>query len=85
MVLFGNYTRIGEAKRVREKESQKAESRVLYTQQTAAFQAKNRHGLAPEIHMPDDPEQMMPTFREAMMKARRPIPQKKGQFNDTAA
>jgi hypothetical protein len=71
MVLFGNYERFSDGKSRKEKESQKIETRVLYTKQTAAFQAKNRHGLASEIYMPDDPSQMMPTFREAMMKARK--------------
>lgn len=68
MVLFGNYYRITtEGKR--QKESTKKQVRVLYTEETTAFAAKNRHGLPPEIYMPDNPAGMVDTFRAELKKA----------------
>ncbi len=46
------------------------EDRIIYTQRTAAFDAKNRLGLPSEIRLPRDHEKGFSTLRDTMAAAR---------------
>lgn len=71
VVLFLNFdtvakkeSRGGKAKGV------KGDERVFYTQRTAAYDAKNRLGLPPEIAIPSTPDGCFRAMRDAMQAAR---------------
>jgi hypothetical protein len=51
MVLFGNWLTLTDDKK--KGKAQGGHHRILYTERTAAYDAKNRHGLPPQIELPD--------------------------------
>lgn len=69
IVLFGNYYTAIDDKGVRAK-GKGGTQRVIYTERTAAFDAKNRHGLPPDIYLPNGPAESAQAFRQAMMEAK---------------
>lgn len=74
VVLFGNFsTTVVTGKREDVTKKGKAlggSERVLYTERTAAFDAKNRLGLPPEIDLGDTPEKAWEAFSSAVKQAR---------------
>ena len=76
IVLFYNYhTEVLQAKSDRGDVTKRGKGaggtiRVLYTQRTAAYDAKNRHGLPEEITAGNSPEEAWNNFRAAMTVAR---------------
>ncbi len=64
IVMFGNFF---EDETTRKKNSAK-QTRVLYTQQTMAWDAKHRHGLSPEIYLPEGPAAAVQEFRNALIQ-----------------
>lgn len=70
VVLFGNYEIIVDAKRNAVKGKATSQRRVVYTQRTAAYDAKNRLGLPPEIDMGDSAEEAWENFSGAVKEAR---------------
>ncbi len=56
IVLFGNFLSIVDKKG----KGVGGDERMLYTEHRDTHDAKNRHGMEPEIEMGDDPEEMWP-------------------------
>lgn len=72
MVVFMNYY----VETVKERRGDKAKGRggqhrIMYTEYTAAFEAKNRHGLPPEIDMGNSGKEAWANLTAAMAKARK--------------
>lgn len=77
MVLFGNFetfvtggTAGTDTKQGRKGKGTGGNLRMLYTERTAAYDAKNRVGLPAEIEMGTSPAQAWKNFREAIVAAR---------------
>lgn len=71
VVLFANFETFAKKDRGAMKaKGMGGAGRVLYTQRTAAFDAKNRFGLPPEIPMADSPDGGWKAFSSAMRQAR---------------
>ncbi len=75
-ILFGNFeTTIGAVKENKKTGEQKGKAsggkfRVMYTERDAAYDAKNRLGLAPEIEMGESPEEAWKNFVAALKVGR---------------
>lgn len=75
-ILFGNFetavTAVKENKRTGEQKGKGigGNVRILYTERTAAYDAKNRLGLPPEIEMGESPEQAWQNFLSALKSGR---------------
>lgn len=65
-VFFGNYFEYTEKEKNSEAKGKGGTTRLLYATHTAAFDAKNRFGMADEIEMPDDPTKLWSTLETAM-------------------
>jgi hypothetical protein len=66
-VLFGTFQTVTEQDRQTKKfKGIGGTQRVLHTQQTDAYVAKNRYGMEPTLTMPEDPAQMWPTIINAI-------------------
>ena len=75
MVLFGNFETFAKKDRGALKaKGVGGENRVLYTQRTAAWDAKNRHGLPPEIPMGKSAAESWKNLLGAMKAARPTVP-----------
>lgn len=76
IILFGNFETvvqggtIGEGTKQGRKGKGAGSIRMLYTQRSAAYDAKNRIGLASEIEMGGSPEQAWANFRQAVAEGR---------------
>jgi len=67
MVLFGNYvTTVLTDKQGRNPKAQGGTRRVLYTQRTATWDAKNRHGLPEQLECGDSPAAAYAAFLAAL-------------------
>jgi len=66
-VLFGNFeTVVRDENAKKSKASMAAQSRILYTERRAAWDAKNRNGLAPEIDLGNSPDEAFQAFKLAI-------------------
>jgi hypothetical protein len=66
-VLFGTFQTVTEEDRkTKRTKGIGGTQRVLHTQQTDAYVAKNRYGMEPTIYMPDDPAAMWQAVADAI-------------------
>lgn len=71
VVLFGNYEVVVDTKRRNDaKGKASSQRRMIYTERTAAYDAKNRLGLPPEIDMGDSAAEAWANFSGAVKEAR---------------
>lgn len=76
VILFGNFessvSGVRENKKTGEKKGkgEGGQDRILYTVRHAAYDAKNRLGLPPEIEMGNSPAQAFSAFKEAVKEGR---------------
>lgn len=67
LVLFGNYITAIDKKPGQQKgKGRGGTQRMLYTERSAAWDAKHRHGLEPQILLGDSPTEAYQSFLEAM-------------------
>lgn len=67
-VLFGTFVTVTQEKKGRTKGIGGTE-RVIHTQRTDGYDAKNRYGMTQQIQLPDDPAQMWPTVWAEMQRS----------------
>lgn len=70
MVIFLNYY-VETAKEGGKHKGRGGQDRVMYTEYTAAFEAKNRHALPAEIEMGDSGKQSWTNLKAELVKARK--------------
>lgn len=66
MVLFGNYFTVTKGPEKRKTKAKGGTRRMLYSERTAAWDAKNRHGLPAEIELGNSPNEAYQAFVNAM-------------------
>lgn len=75
-VLFGNFeTVVRDENAKKSKASMAAQARILYTERRAAWDAKNRNGLPPEIELGNTPETAFQSFKAAIAAKRTEVTQ----------
>lgn len=67
-VLFGTFVTVTQEKKGRTKGIGGTE-RMVYAQRTDGYDAKNRYGMASQLHLPDNPAQMWATVWGEMQRA----------------
>lgn len=70
-VLFVNFDQHVKEERGKRAKGVGGQGRTMYCERTAAFDAKNRHGLPEEIDLGDSPEQAFQNFKAAMAAGRK--------------
>lgn len=71
MILFANYETFVQAERGARPKGQGGQNRILYTERSAAFDAKHRHGLPTEIEMGGDGRNSWNVFQKALVEAKK--------------
>lgn len=70
MVLFGNYEVFTTEKKGAKAKAKGGQRRIAYTEHHAAYDAKNRHGLPPEVDMGESAKSAWENFVASMKKGK---------------
>ncbi len=70
LVLFANFEMFIEAKKGGRPKGKGGQSRMLYVERHAAYDAKNRHGLSETIVMGESPQEAWDNFKSALTAGR---------------
>lgn len=71
IILFANYETFTKEEKTGRSKGVGGKDRILYTERTAAFDAKHRHGLPAELEMGNNSQESWSKFQEAMVEAKK--------------